>query len=113
MEAVLASVGAVPSDPWPQSYAFTTQHRLPGQPRVEHGTRGQISTVYEQGVTIALDGSQTAENDSCLFTFGTGTVFTAYDLTLIVSAAHLLVIVKASLTALEVPLAFSARIVAV
>ena len=38
--------------------AFTTQHRQPGQPRVENGTRGQISAIHEQGVTITLDGSQ-------------------------------------------------------
>jgi ATP-dependent exoDNAse (exonuclease V) alpha subunit len=38
--------------------AFTTQHRPPGQPRVENRTRGQVSTVHERGVTIALDGSQ-------------------------------------------------------
>ena len=38
--------------------AFTTQHRPPGQPRVENGTRGQVSTIHDQGVTIALDGSQ-------------------------------------------------------
>jgi ATP-dependent exoDNAse (exonuclease V) alpha subunit len=38
--------------------AFTTQHRPRGQPRVENGTRGQISTIYEQGVTLTLDGSQ-------------------------------------------------------
>ena len=38
--------------------AFTAQHRQPGQPRVENGTRGQISAIHEQGVTITLDGSQ-------------------------------------------------------
>ena len=38
--------------------AFTTQHRPPGQPRVENGTRGQISAIHEQGATITLDGSQ-------------------------------------------------------
>jgi conjugative relaxase-like TrwC/TraI family protein len=38
--------------------AFTTQHRPPGQPRVENGTRGQVSAIHEQGVTITLDGSQ-------------------------------------------------------
>ncbi len=38
--------------------AFTTQHRPPGQPRVENGTRGQVSTIHEQGVTITIDGSQ-------------------------------------------------------
>jgi conjugative relaxase-like TrwC/TraI family protein len=38
--------------------AFTTQHRPRGQPRVENGTRGQISAIHEQGVTITLDGSQ-------------------------------------------------------
>jgi ATP-dependent exoDNAse (exonuclease V) alpha subunit len=38
--------------------AFTTQHRPPGQPRVENGTRGQVSAIHARGVTIALDGSQ-------------------------------------------------------
>jgi ATP-dependent exoDNAse (exonuclease V) alpha subunit len=38
--------------------AFTSQHRQPGQPRVENGTRGQISPIHEQGVTVTLDGSQ-------------------------------------------------------
>ena len=37
---------------------FTTQHRPPGQPRVENGTRGQIAAVHEHdSVTITLDGS--------------------------------------------------------
>ncbi len=38
--------------------AFTTQHRPPGQPRVENGTRGQVSAIHERGVIITLDGSQ-------------------------------------------------------
>ena len=38
--------------------AFTTQHHPTGQPRVENGTRGQVSAIHEQGVTITLDGSQ-------------------------------------------------------
>jgi conjugative relaxase-like TrwC/TraI family protein len=38
--------------------AFTAQHRPPGQPRVENGTRGQVSTIHERGVTITIDGSQ-------------------------------------------------------
>jgi hypothetical protein len=38
--------------------AFTTQHRPPGQPRVENGTRGQVTNVHERGVTLTLDGSQ-------------------------------------------------------
>jgi ATP-dependent exoDNAse (exonuclease V) alpha subunit len=38
--------------------AFTTQHRPPGQPRVENGTRGQVSSIHERGVTVTLDGSQ-------------------------------------------------------
>ena len=38
--------------------AFTAQHRPPGQPRVENGTRGQVSAIHEQGVTVTLDGSQ-------------------------------------------------------
>lgn len=38
--------------------AFIDQHRPPGQPRVENGTRGQIAHVHEHGVTITLDGSE-------------------------------------------------------
>ncbi len=38
--------------------AFTKQHRPHGQPRVENGTRGQVSTIHERGVTVTLDGSQ-------------------------------------------------------
>ena len=38
--------------------AFTTQHRPPGQPRVENGTRCQVRTIHERGVTVTLDGSQ-------------------------------------------------------
>jgi ATP-dependent exoDNAse (exonuclease V) alpha subunit len=38
--------------------AFTTQHRPPGQPRVENGTRGQVTNIHERGVTITIDGSQ-------------------------------------------------------
>jgi ATP-dependent exoDNAse (exonuclease V) alpha subunit len=38
--------------------AFTAQHRPRGQPRVENGTRGQVSAVRERGVTVTLDGSQ-------------------------------------------------------
>jgi conjugative relaxase-like TrwC/TraI family protein len=38
--------------------AFTAQHRPPGQPRVENGTRGRVSAIYERGVTVTLDGSQ-------------------------------------------------------
>jgi conjugative relaxase-like TrwC/TraI family protein len=38
--------------------AFTAQHRPPGQPRVENGTRGQVSAVHDRGVTVTLDGSQ-------------------------------------------------------
>ncbi|HEY1690186.1 MAG TPA: MobF family relaxase [Solirubrobacteraceae bacterium] len=38
--------------------AFTTQHRPPGQPRVENGTRGEVSRVDEHGrLTVVLDGS--------------------------------------------------------
>ncbi|MGP0100077.1 MAG: ATP-dependent RecD-like DNA helicase [Solirubrobacteraceae bacterium] len=37
--------------------AFTSQHRLPGQPRVENGTRGEITAIHPRGVRIALDGS--------------------------------------------------------
>jgi ATP-dependent exoDNAse (exonuclease V) alpha subunit len=38
--------------------AFTAQQRPPGQPRVENGTRGQVSAIHERGVTITIDGSQ-------------------------------------------------------
>lgn len=38
--------------------AFTTQHRPAGQPRVENGTRGQITHIHEHGVTITLGGGQ-------------------------------------------------------
>ncbi len=38
--------------------AFTAQHRPRGQPRVENGTRGQVSAIHERGVTITIDGSQ-------------------------------------------------------
>jgi conjugative relaxase-like TrwC/TraI family protein len=38
--------------------AFTTQHRPQGQPRVENGTRGQVSAVHERGVTVTIDGSR-------------------------------------------------------
>jgi conjugative relaxase-like TrwC/TraI family protein len=37
--------------------AFNAQHRLRGQPRVENGTRGQVTHVDEHGVTVTLDGS--------------------------------------------------------
>ncbi len=38
--------------------AFTAQHRPPGQPRVENGTRGQVNAIHERGMTVTLDGSQ-------------------------------------------------------
>jgi conjugative relaxase-like TrwC/TraI family protein len=38
--------------------AFTAQYRPHGQPRVENGTRGDVSAVHELGVTVTLDGSQ-------------------------------------------------------
>jgi ATP-dependent exoDNAse (exonuclease V) alpha subunit len=39
--------------------AFTKQHRTPGQPRIENGTRGQLTNIHDtRGVTVALDGSQ-------------------------------------------------------
>ena len=38
--------------------AFIAQHRPLGQPRVENGTRGQVSAIHERGVTVTLDGSQ-------------------------------------------------------
>ncbi len=37
--------------------AFTKQHRPPGQPRVENGSRGEITAITSRGITIALDGS--------------------------------------------------------
>jgi ATP-dependent exoDNAse (exonuclease V) alpha subunit len=37
--------------------AFTGQHHLRGQPRIENGTRGHVTHVHERGVTITLDGS--------------------------------------------------------
>jgi conjugative relaxase-like TrwC/TraI family protein len=37
--------------------AFTSQHRPPGQPRIENGTRGEITAIHPHGVGIALDGS--------------------------------------------------------
>jgi ATP-dependent exoDNAse (exonuclease V) alpha subunit len=36
---------------------FTAQHRPPGQPRVENGTRGEVSAIHEQSVTVTIDGS--------------------------------------------------------
>ncbi len=38
--------------------AFIAQHRPPGQPRVENGTRGQVIAIHERGLTVTLDGSQ-------------------------------------------------------
>jgi ATP-dependent exoDNAse (exonuclease V) alpha subunit len=38
--------------------AFITQHRPRGQPRVENGSRGQVTHIHEHGVTIRLDGSR-------------------------------------------------------
>jgi conjugative relaxase-like TrwC/TraI family protein len=38
--------------------AFTAQHRPSAQPRVENGTRGQVSAIHERGVTVTIDGSQ-------------------------------------------------------
>jgi conjugative relaxase-like TrwC/TraI family protein len=38
--------------------AFTAQHRPRGQPRVENGTRGEVSAIHERGATVTLDGSQ-------------------------------------------------------
>ncbi len=37
--------------------AFNAQHRARGQPRVENGTRGEVTHVDEHGVTVTLDGS--------------------------------------------------------
>jgi conjugative relaxase-like TrwC/TraI family protein len=38
--------------------AFTKQHRTPGQPRVENGSRGEVTRVHDDGLTVTLDGSQ-------------------------------------------------------
>ncbi len=38
--------------------AFTAQHRPSGQPRIENGTRGQVSAIHERGASITIDGSQ-------------------------------------------------------
>jgi len=38
--------------------AFTAQHRPSGQPRVENGTRGQVSAIHDRRVTVTIDGSQ-------------------------------------------------------
>ncbi len=38
--------------------AFTKQHRPPGQPRVENGSRGEITAIRPEGIGIALDGSE-------------------------------------------------------
>jgi conjugative relaxase-like TrwC/TraI family protein len=45
--------------------AFTAQHRPAGQPRVENGTRGQVSAIHERDVTITLDGSQRKVQLAC------------------------------------------------
>jgi hypothetical protein len=38
--------------------AFIRQHRAPRQPRVENGSRGQITSISDKGVvTVTLDGS--------------------------------------------------------
>jgi conjugative relaxase-like TrwC/TraI family protein len=38
--------------------ACSARHRPRGRPRVENGTRGQVSAIHEQGVTVTIDGSQ-------------------------------------------------------
>jgi conjugative relaxase-like TrwC/TraI family protein len=38
--------------------AFTKKHRRPGEPRVENGSRGEVTGVHEQGLTVTLDGSE-------------------------------------------------------
>ncbi|HEX4189339.1 MAG TPA: MobF family relaxase [Solirubrobacteraceae bacterium] len=38
--------------------AFTVQHRAPGQPRVENGSRGEVTRVGVQSLTVTLDGSE-------------------------------------------------------
>jgi conjugative relaxase-like TrwC/TraI family protein len=37
--------------------AFTSQHRPPGTPRIENGTRGEITRINPEGATVTLDGS--------------------------------------------------------
>ncbi|HEY4896306.1 MAG TPA: AAA family ATPase, partial [Solirubrobacteraceae bacterium] len=38
---------------------FTAQHREPGQPRVENGSRGEVTGVdHDRGITVALDISE-------------------------------------------------------
>ena len=38
---------------------FTSQHREPGQPRVENGSRGEVTDIdHDRGVTVALDISE-------------------------------------------------------
>jgi ATP-dependent exoDNAse (exonuclease V) alpha subunit len=36
---------------------FTEQQRIPGEPRVENGDRGEVAEVSEHGVTVRLDES--------------------------------------------------------
>ena len=38
--------------------AFTKQHRPQGQPRVENGSRGEVTRVRDEGLTVVLDGSE-------------------------------------------------------
>jgi conjugative relaxase-like TrwC/TraI family protein len=38
--------------------AFTKQHRTPGQPRVENGSRGEVTGVHDHGLSVTLDGSE-------------------------------------------------------
>ena len=38
--------------------AFTKQHRSQGQPRVENGSRGEVTRVRDRGLTVVLDGSE-------------------------------------------------------
>ncbi len=37
---------------------FTAQHRIPGQARIENGTRGRVTRTHQDGLTVLLDGSQ-------------------------------------------------------
>ncbi len=42
---------------------FTAQHRTPGQPRIENGSRGEVTAIDNQGaLTVALDGSDRTVN---------------------------------------------------
>jgi conjugative relaxase-like TrwC/TraI family protein len=42
---------------------FTAQHRTPGEPRIENGSRGEVTAIGKQGgLTVRLDGSDRTVN---------------------------------------------------